>query len=417
MSRRRCAATKPKSCWPDLAATGLRRAAVARIFPGEGAHSPLLRSRHRLMSRQTPAAAKKLQRWMDIVTALLQRRKGAITFEQLRADVAAYTGDADPETVRRMFERDKEELRALGVPLIQAEVGDNDQIGYMLKAEQFFMPYITILQELHDSTTAQVDAPGYRTMLAGAFTDTELELLADAAARAQSIGDPLLSIEAQNAIGKFMLDVPSRSLARTPGETIIPPRSQAAPKTLAVLSAALHRRKHVTFTYFTIGRDDVSERVVHPYGLAYTSGHWYLHAAEPSTGELRMFRVSRISRAVENPTTPGTPDFTIPSSFALSAEPQPSWALGNDPVVDVVVEWRADNGNVRAARALGTPVPGEDRRSVFPVRRRDPFFRWLLGMAGDGVPVAPEAAVEEWQSFVHRTLASHQGGADGQHRS
>ena len=62
--------------------------------------------------------ATKIQRWIDLLAALL-RRNGAISFEELTADVPAYQGpEASSETRRRMFERDKDDLRAAGFAIV-----------------------------------------------------------------------------------------------------------------------------------------------------------------------------------------------------------------------------------------------------------------------------------------------------------
>ena len=57
----------------------------------------------------------KVQRWIDLLAALLSRQLPS-SFEELRGDVPAYAAGDGP-TLMRMFERDKDELRAFGVPI------------------------------------------------------------------------------------------------------------------------------------------------------------------------------------------------------------------------------------------------------------------------------------------------------------
>ena len=62
----------------------------------------------------------KIQRWIDLLASLLARRL-PVTFEELIPDVPAYAaGDQSPETRRRMFERDKDELRAYGAGILSS---------------------------------------------------------------------------------------------------------------------------------------------------------------------------------------------------------------------------------------------------------------------------------------------------------
>ena len=61
---------------------------------------------------------------------------------------------------------------------------------------------------------------------------------------------------------------------------------------------------------------------------------------------------------------------------------------------------------------LGHEVPAADNVALTParhfeVRRMDRFLRWLLGFAGDAVPVAPPEAVSAWHDLVHATQRAH----------
>src|SRR5690348_10819141 len=78
--------------------------------------------------RQSPAAAK-LQRWIDLLAALLTHRYG-LTFEQLKREVPAYAASArttSEGSLERTFERDKDELRALGIPIEMLRNSDGEE--------------------------------------------------------------------------------------------------------------------------------------------------------------------------------------------------------------------------------------------------------------------------------------------------
>ncbi len=344
---------------------------------------------------------------MDLVAVLLSRHYG-VTFEELRTEVPGYF-DGAPESVRRSFERDKDELRALGVAIeTVGSLGDADT-RYRLRPGDFYLPYLMLAGERGLTAPKRLDAEGYRALAEREFSRDELGLLADAARRAAECGDPILASDTQHALAKLFLDVGTDALQATPGVAVTAPRAAADPVHLRLLGDALARRKQVNFTYHGIERDEAERRTVLPYGLAYTGGHWYLHAHDPARGAIRRFRLNRIRELAINTQAPRTKDYEIPPDFSLAtaAEPVPAWALGDDPSVQVTLHFTSDNGITRTARALGDADPQSPAAVQFDVRRREVFLRWVLGMAGDAVPVAPPDVMREWETLVQRTLAVH----------
>ncbi len=75
----------------------------------------------------------KLQRWVDLLAALL-RRNAAASFEELVRDVPGYLKIKQKDSLRRSFERDKDELRAFGIP-ITTEEDSGENTGYRLRRE------------------------------------------------------------------------------------------------------------------------------------------------------------------------------------------------------------------------------------------------------------------------------------------
>jgi len=69
-----------------------------------------------------PMSAQKTERLINLTLALLATKK-YLTKSEIFSTVAGYTGS--PETMERMFERDKDELRELG---IEIEVGGLDPL-------------------------------------------------------------------------------------------------------------------------------------------------------------------------------------------------------------------------------------------------------------------------------------------------
>ena len=64
-----------------------------------------------------PTAQVKTERLLNLVIALLSTRM-PLSKARIRAAVPQYHGTASDEAFDRMFERDKDELRELGIPLV-----------------------------------------------------------------------------------------------------------------------------------------------------------------------------------------------------------------------------------------------------------------------------------------------------------
>jgi predicted DNA-binding transcriptional regulator YafY len=351
----------------------------------------------------------KIQRWIDLLAALLSRRLPA-TFEELIRDVPAYAaGGQSPETRRRMFERDKDELRANGIPIETVDPPDEgDAQGYQLRTRDFYLPYLALRAEGRTKAPRKSDRYGYRSLPTLTFEAEELAAIAEAAARLRDLGDPLMAEHAESAMRKLACDLPLDAAA-APSARMAHPRSRPAPEVFATAGEALRDRKRLTFTYHTMGSDAVGERTVEPFGLFFLSQHWYLAARTPGEETVKNYRLSRVTGARPNPRQPGTPDYEIPSGFDLQqhARSREAWELGSGDAVVATIALRSPSGAAVAAHRLGEAVDGDDALRRFRVRRVDTFARWLLSFAGDLEPVSPAQVVEEYKGLVRETLAHH----------
>jgi proteasome accessory factor B len=304
----------------------------------------------------------------------------------------------------RMFERDKDELRAFGVPIETVATSDGTDTCYRLRREDFYLPFLAVTTSPRPSTRAPVPPEGYRRLPQLAFEPDELQAVADAAGRLRQLGDPLLSADVDQAIRKLAFDLPPDALRESRDERIV--AEPVDEKTFSTLARALLDRKVVAFDYHAMSSDETHRREVEPYGLAFLSAHWYLVARDRGRGELRTFRVSRMTQLAPNRSHGQSPDYEIPRTFNLAdyARSRDAWALGDDRVVEAVVEFNGSSGVARAAARLGEPVRGSSARRRFQVRRLDSFARWLLGFAGEAVPIEPPELVERFHTIARQTL-------------
>lgn len=356
-----------------------------------------------MASAKRPA---KVQRWIDLIAALL-RRYYPVTFEQIAAEVPAYANDAQAHDARmRMFERDKDELRALGVPIESVADSDGTVSSYRLKSRAFYLPY---LQLANDGAPPEAPhrprGPGYQSLPLLAFEPDELAMIARAATRVQQMRHPALAADAATALRKLAFDV--AVMDGGVREIMLSPFPPQDPDVLDVLDDAVRRRKRVDFSYRSMERDVHSRRDVHPYGLVFLSGLWYLVAYDVSADALRHFRVSRISEPVVNGAKAQTADFELPGGFDLwsHAESRQSWELGDGDAESVSVRFTTVNAYAASGAELGAPDPDQPGCRRFVVRRPEAFVRWLLSFGGDTRPVAPDTIVQAWHDLARQTAA------------
>jgi hypothetical protein len=97
----------------------------------------------------------KTQRWLDLI-AYLAGRRVPVTVEQLMEGIPAYAekwvegSEKDRASVRRTFERDKDELRELGIPIetVQYRInyGAEETLAYRVARKDFYLPYLELLR-------------------------------------------------------------------------------------------------------------------------------------------------------------------------------------------------------------------------------------------------------------------------------
>lgn len=350
-----------------------------------------------------PDRISKLQRWLDLISFLAARHQ-PVPAEALWRSVPAYAralrpGGLGKETLRRMFERDKDELRRFGVPIVTHE-NSEQEAGYQLRARDFYLPYLHVLEEGRQRPLEPaVEHPWYRFLPSLAFEPEELRAIEDLAGRLPALGVPSLLEDARSAMRKLGAgSVPSGGDGTDAG---------TLGAVFDAVSDALERRKTVEFTYRSLHADTQAARTVRPYGLFFLGHHWYLAGVEVGDDVVKNFRLSRMRDVEANPKRPGSPDYAIPADFQLRehARSRQAWELGTADTLEAIVEVGEANGATRTVLRLGEEVAGHPQRRRFAVRRMDTFARWLLGFAGQVTPIEPPALVERWRAMARESLA------------
>jgi predicted DNA-binding transcriptional regulator YafY len=353
----------------------------------------------------------KLQRWLDLIAFLVGHRY-PVTVDQIMEAVPAYAlglgGDqVDDESVRRMFERDKDELREHGIPIetVAFSVQGGDQAaGYRLARRDFYLPYLRLIG---GSPPSGVDAPRGIDILD--FRPDEMRSTYDALSLAAAWPSFPLREEARSALRKLAFDLgPAAAEA-----TLTPERPDAAQvrERLRALHEALRIRKRVRFRYHGIHRGRPTDRDVAPYGLLFQGGRWYLIGHDALRDDLRVFRLDRIETLEVNRKAEKTPDYDVPADFDLDAyRNRRPWELGGDdePPLEARVRFHFPVSLWAERNALGRLVEEEkDGASVrcFAVHQVDPFLRWILSLSGDAEVLDPPELRSEHARLVESVAA------------
>jgi proteasome accessory factor B len=211
---------------------------------------------------------RKTERLLGLVVCLLSTRR-YLTADQIRQAVPGYPEQDD--LFKRMFERDKEDLRELGVPL---ETGVNhpfdDDPGYRIRQQAYELPELRL--EADEAAVLGLAARVWqRAELAGAAAGALLKLRA-------------AGVEADDEDSAWQ---------------VIEPRLGTPEPAFGPLWEAVRDRRPVTFSHRAAGRSEPLRREIEPWGVVNRHGRWYVAGWDRGRNATRVFRLGRIAGAVK----------------------------------------------------------------------------------------------------------------------
>ena len=226
--------------------------------------------------------SRKSERLVNLTIALLATRR-YLTKSEIFRSIEGYEGN--DESKERMFERDKDDLRSLG---IEIEVGGfdpifNDEAGYRIKPESYALD----LGEISGADIALL------SLAANAWNGQALNAIAHSALlKLKSIG-----------IDSDIDAIP-----------MLAPRMVSSSSELVTVVEAITTRSAITFTY--IGQDlEIQKRTLNPYALASRDGFWYFAGMDLDKGAIRTFRLDRVEGEIA--VGKKNASFEIPAGFDL----------------------------------------------------------------------------------------------------
>ena len=227
--------------------------------------------------------SRKNERLVNLTIALLATKR-YLTKNEIFRNIEGYEGSA--EAKERMFERDKDDLRKLG---IQIEVGGldplfDDEAGYRIRPES----YALSLRNL---------------------TPTQVTLLSFAAQAWQDAAFTDLSQQALRKLTSVGVDTDSSQLP------VMAPKLIGADENLRSALDALTTLTTIEFDYLNI-QGVAQKRQLQVYGVQARKSHWYLIGLDTEKSAIRNFRVDRIRGEV---TSIGkSQSYEIPANFEIS---------------------------------------------------------------------------------------------------
>lgn len=307
----------------------------------------------------------KIERLINLTAFLLDSER-PIPLEELKETV--YRGQSGGMALRRMFERDKEELRDMGIEVRAVKREHDAEFGYTIDRDEYYLPHL-------DLTPQQSVA---LTMVSRLFLGS---------------GTPF-SGPAHSALLKLAFDDPEEC-----GEESVPhvhwveqPRER---EVLPEILDGLVNRKLLSFSYRSLDASEPVEREVEPYGLFNRDGHWYLAGKCHLRGEIRCFKLERMtSGARVNRSAPRTPDFKVPRNFNVEVEARWEWPLPcEEEDVQACVLFTP---RLAFAHATGRARVVDSKRHrdgglevTYEVADPEQFVDWVLSFGTDAVLVSP----------------------------
>ncbi len=304
----------------------------------------------------------KTERLINLTMALLATKR-FLSKSEIFSQVAGYTGSA--ETKERMFERDKDDLRALGIDI---QVGSHDPL-------------------FDDELGYRILESGYELNL-GELTPAELSYLSLASKmwRNQLFAD-------SGALALVKIDAHSGSALREDfGNSILSLENETP--LFTPLWEAITTHRVISFIYRSKSE---AKRTLAPYGLTLWRGSWYLVGFDQDKSEIRVFKVTRITSDISFESKSN--NFEVPADFSIGEH-----LVMLHPEPPTQFSARVRIGKCQSLRREGSieNIDGEWDRIEFSLG--SDWLERILWFGPDIIVESPSDKVEEIKATLRRKI-------------
>ncbi|QCU78058.1 WYL domain-containing protein [Citricoccus sp. SGAir0253] len=237
------------------------------------------------------------ERIVSLLWLLLTHRRTGVTRDYLRRYVDGYAAAPSEQAFERMFSRDKEVLKDIGIPLetsaAPAEGADRteqpDEVRYRIDQDGMYLPHVD-------------------------FTNAErLALMrARSAWQGSDVDRAVVRALARLDAGEDWLAATSASDHESFGA-----RLADADRTLTALGDAVRAQSVVAFRYRTAGARHPERRTVRAWALTNPTGVWYLIGWDLDRQDQRTFRLTRMESEPQAVAAGGRPAPARPADLDL----------------------------------------------------------------------------------------------------
>lgn len=317
--------------------------------------------------------ARKSERLMNLTICLLVARH-FVPKHRIRQAVEGYR-DLTDEAFDRMFDRDKEELRLLGVPIEVGAISKafEDDPGYRIRRDEFELPEISL--EADEAAVVGLAARVWQHASLAAATSQGLRKLRAAGV---SVDESAL--------------------------TILEPQLATHEPAFDTVFEAVTQRRSIGFDYRRPDAATPTRRQLEPWGIVSWHGHWYLVGHDSDREAPRMFRLSRIEGEISTGEPGGylPPDDLDLRALAASLAP-PS------PHSSATIRVRSGAGDMLRRRAAGSQQVDDGWTEIeLPFADEASLADELVSFGADVVVIGPD----EIKAAVVRRLTAVAGKVD-----
>ncbi len=322
---------------------------------------------------------------MNLVIALLSTRS-FLPADKIRASVAGYADSPSDEAFSRMFERDKNELRDLGIPLETGRVSKFDAgEGYRINRDSYALPPVQLSAD-------EAAAVAVATQL---WQSPELVTATQGA---------LLKLRAAG------VDVDADGAGVAIASTATLPGLRGSEEALRILLSAIDSGHAVRFRHRASRNAEHTVRTVEPWGVVTHRGRWYLVGHDRGREDTRTFRLSRIDADVS---TVGEPGAVTPPA-GVNLREIVARTVAEQPTGEQARVWIA-GGRATALRRQATETvprtlggrPGEE--ITVDIGMSDRLAREIASHGADAVALEPQSLRDDVLSRLRAQVgAAHE---------
>jgi proteasome accessory factor B len=260
----------------------------------------------------------KVVRQLNLLIYVL-KSSGSLSFSQIKENMDDYASENE-ETSRKLFERDKKDLRAMGIPLAYNKSED----AYSIESARFYIQKMTLSEEEKCLLRVMINL----LLNTREFPIFQNELISSVQKLAAS---GYYAIENAKSCPSYILTSQVRKL------------DNEFDSTLYSISAAIFDRQRLLFEYPSITDDKITSRHVDPLGMMFRDGTPYLIGYCHLRRSIRIFNIFRIENLKIVRISSEEISFTVPKDFKIEIySNREIWEFENEPSYTAVIRFSSD---------------------------------------------------------------------------